>query len=201
MKKTVAFFVSAIVLSACSSNTKRVLILIKGDADINANAKTITLKGGAGTEEKSVDFNTKGQLNLKLKKEDEESTVGIAENGLYILNAKNDTVIGSYQKYSAPKNAYDTIKQETIKRGIDSLQQLTEGKNISFVNRTYFILPYQAAKISDNIDAIIVAPYHRMTSVEKVGDKDPEVYRFYSIKEIREKIEQLKVATTAAPAK
>ncbi len=83
---------------------------------------------------------------------------------------------------------------------IDSVILLSEGKNASAANRTFYILPNKAAKISDNIEADVVGPYHRMRSVEKKDGKDPEVYHFYSIKEIREKIAEM-VALTVAEKK
>jgi hypothetical protein len=96
------------------------------------------------------------------------------------------------------------ITQEMIKKSIDSLVALIEGKNVSAANRNYFILPFTAAKITNNMNAVIIAPFHNITTLEKDGDKDPEVYRFFSIKEIREKIEKQKAMTIykqPAPAK
>ena len=63
---------------------------------------------------------------------------------------------------------------------------------------TFFIPPNTAAKITSNTDATIVGPYHRMTSIEKNGNKEPEVYRFYSINEVRETIDKLTQHTGAA---
>ena len=85
--------------------------------------------------------------------------------------------------------------QEDLKHDIDSLEQLTEGKNISAANRNFYILPKTTVKISDNLDAFVVGPFHRMTSIEKVDGKLPEVYRFYSIQEVRETIEKLTALT------
>ena len=79
---------------------------------------------------------------------------------------------------------------------LDSLQLLSEGKNVSEKNRNFFILPNQAVKITENTKAMIVGPYHHMTSAETVDGKAPEVYQFYSIKEIREMILKLQVLTT-----
>lgn len=196
MKQILACLLLTTFLTSCSNNTKRVLVIVKGSADINTESKTITLKSGAGTEEKTADFNSKDKISINLKKEDGESTVEIADNGYYILNGKNDTIVGSFQKYGAPKTTYDTVKQDAVKKGLDSLELLIQGKNISTANRNYYILPYQAVKITDNIDATIIAPFHQMTSIEKEGDKAPEVYRFYSIKEVRETIARLKILTT-----
>jgi hypothetical protein len=39
-----------------------------------------------------------------------------------------------------------------------------------------------------------------MTSIVKEGDKDPEVYRFYSVREVRETIGKLEKLTGAKPS-
>jgi major membrane immunogen (membrane-anchored lipoprotein) len=200
MKKHAFVIAAAVVLTACSSNPKKILIYAKGSATVDKGAKTITLKDGPGQAEESVEYNSADKITLQLKGESGSTAIDIPENGLYILNAKNDTLIGSYQKYGTQKTTADTISQEMIKHSIDSLVQLTEGKNISEANRNFYILPKTAAKITTNMDAFVVGPFHQMTSIEKQGDKEPEVYRFYSIKEIREKIEKQK-ALTVAPKK
>ena len=180
------------LVSCTSNNTKRVLVIAKGSADINTDTKTITLTNGAGTVEKSADFNSAGKLSLQIKKENGDLTVEIPDNGYYLLNGKNDTIVGSYQNYGVQKTSYDTVKQTTIIKGIDSLQKLIQGTNVSAANRNFYILPYHAVKISNNLDAFLITPYHKMTSIEKIDNKEPEVYRFYSVKEIRETIETLK---------
>ena len=198
MKLTIISLFLFCVLSACSSSTKRVLVIAKGS--ITMTADTITIKDGGGTSEMPKDFaNYPKTFHLILKKDDGNVTVNIEGDGdgYYLLNAKNDTLIGSFQKYGVPTGSYTTISQEALKRDIDSLQLLVTNNNVSPANRNYFILPYQAAKITNNLDAFMVTPYHRMTSIEKVGDKDPEVYRFWSIKEIRETIEKLKAMTVS----
>jgi hypothetical protein len=198
MKQLTGCILLATLLVSCAShnNTKRILVVAKGSADINTDTKTITLTNGAGTEEKSADFNSAEKLSLTLKKEDGDVTVDIPESGYYLLNAKNDTIVGSYQKYGAPKTSYETVKQETILKGIDSLQQLIQGINVSAANRNFYILPYHAVKITNNLDAFLVTPFHQMTSIEKTDNKEPEVYRFYSVKEVRETIQRLKVLST-----
>jgi hypothetical protein len=54
-------------------------------------------------------------------------------------------------------------------------------------------------KVTDNVNATIIPPYHQMVTLEKDGDKMPEAYRFYSIKEIREKIAKQKAMTVGKP--
>jgi hypothetical protein len=195
MRKIIVFLASVMILTSCNDSAKKVVIMSKGPAEVNTDTKTITAKDGAGHEEKVGVFGG-GKMSFKLSTPAGEATVELLENGLYIINVKNDTIIGSYQKYSDPKQAQNIMTQENLKLRIDSLQLLTQGKNISAANRNFFILPNQATKITGNNDAMIVGPYHQMTSAEKKGGKEPEVYRFYSIKEIREMISKLQVLAT-----
>ena len=194
MKKMIAFCCVALLLSACSSQGKKIVVMSKGAAEINTADKTIKATDGAGHEEKTA-FISGDKVSLQISAPAGEATVELTENGLYIINVKKDTIIGSYQKYSDPKIAQNVITQESLKQKIDSLQLLSEGKNVSEANRNFFILPNQAIRITGNTEALIVGPYHQMRSAEKIDGKDPEVYRFYSIKEIREMISKLRVLT------
>lgn len=190
MKQALLFLTTLIVLTSCSSKTKRVGILCKGEATVNTETNTITTTDGSGHQEKTVDF-TGEKVTLQLNTPAGQTSLDLTENGYYILNAKSDTVIGSYQRYSDPKDAQQSISQETLKLKIDSLVQLSEGKNVTAANKNFYILPNQSVKISDNLNSIVVGPYHKMTSAETIDGKVPEVYRFYSIKEIRETITKL----------
>lgn len=196
--------VALVTLTACSSNEKKIMVLSKGDAKVDLTAKTIEVTNGAGSGETEMLYNTADKVVLKVKENDKVVEIEIPENGYYILNTKQDTIIGSYQNYTSVEAANDTSKlitQEMIKKSIDSLIALTEGKNISAANRNYYIPPYTAIKVTSNTKAFIVGPYHNMTTIQKEGDQEPEVYRFYSIKQIREKIEKQKALTVATPGK
>lgn len=162
----------------------------KGPAQYDEANKTISAKDGSGHEEKIINISS-AEVALKLKGPTGEASVNFKENGLYIINIKNDTIIGSKQNYVSPKLQKDMMTQDELKSKIDSLYQLTAAKNISAANHNFFILPNQAVKITDNLDAIIVGPFHQMTTAERVDGKEPEVYRFYSIREIRETIMKL----------
>lgn len=198
MKKYILGMVAICFMMACANNEKTVIIMSKGKADIDLNAHSIKADNGSGHEEKTLHINS-DEINFKLNTPAGEATVQIKENGLYIINVKNDTIIGSYQKYTSAADANKTMTQEKLKQNIDSLNLLVAGKNISAANRNYFILPNQAVKITDNKDAQVVGPFHQMRSAERVDGKDPEIYRFYSIKEIREMIIKLEALTVAPP--
>jgi len=201
LKKITYAAFSAVLFAACSSNnTKKVMIVATGDINVNADSKTITLAGGSGATDKTVSFNSAGPLTLTIKSDDGSSTpVTLNDNGFFMLNARKDTIAGAYQNYAAPKSTVDTIKQATLEKGIDSLSQLIEGKNVSASNRNFFITPNTAVMLTANTDAFVVPPFHQMTSIEKVGDKDPEVYRFYTLNEIREQLAKLKALTAPQP--
>jgi hypothetical protein len=194
MKKLIPIVIITCFCIACSNNHKTVVVMSKGKAAIDLNAKTIKATDGSGHEEKTLDINS-AEISFKLNTPAGEATVDMKENGLYVINVKNDTIIGSYQKYSSTSEANKTMTQEKLKQNIDSLKLLVEGKNISSANRNFFIVPNQAAKITENKDAQIVGPYHQMRSAERIDGKDPEIYRFYSIKEIREMIIKLESLT------
>jgi hypothetical protein len=200
MKKYLICIALPIIAASCAKHPKKILVMSRGVATIDKDNKTINVANGSGHEEQTVDLNTADKVSFKITAAGGSGgSVDIAEDGYYIINAKQaDTIIGSYQNYGAPA-ATKVFTQDDIKHDIDSLQQLTEGKNISAANRNFFILPNTAAKITNNVDAFIVGPYHQMTSVAAEDGKTPEVYRFYSIKEIRETIDHLQQTTKSKP--
>ena len=204
MKNIIVSLFAILLFASCANNIKRIVVMSKGPAELDESTKTIKAKDGTGHEEKVVNFSD-AELNLQIDAPAGKTSLVLKEKGLYILNVKNDTIIGSYQNYTAPKLQQNLMTQDVLKLKIDSLQQLTMGSNVSAANRNFFILPNQVVKVSDNLDAIIVGPYHQMRSAEKIDGKDPEVYRFYSIREVRETVAKLveltKPVTAPTPAK
>lgn len=196
MKKVIAF---AIIVSsvACSTTQKKVLVYAKGTATVNEATKTVTANDGTGSDEKTLLLTDKGKAIINIETTNGKAVIDIPENGYYVVNAKQDTIVGSYQKYGEAKTVKTVMTQAFLKQSIDSLEQLIQGKNISATNRNFFILPMSAVKVTTNMDAFIVGPFHQMTSIEKLEDKEPEVYRFYSVKEIRETIKNLTALTVA----
>lgn len=197
MRNFAAVLFAIVLLTSCAGNNKRIYVMSKGPAQYDEATKTITAKDGRGHEEKIINISS-AEVALKLNGPTGEAAVNFKDNGLYIINIKNDTIIGTKQNYINPKLQKDMMTQDELKVKIDSLYQLTEAKNISAANHTFFILPNQAVKISDNLEAIIVGPFHQMTTAAKVDGKEPEVYRFYSIREIRETIVKLEGFTKVA---
>ncbi|TAF53628.1 MAG: hypothetical protein EAZ62_04335 [Sphingobacteriia bacterium] len=188
--KNILAFALLLTLAACSSNPKTLVVMSKGKAEVDLNAQTIKATDGSGHEEQTINLSQEPAI-FQLNTPAGEAKVELKGTGLYVVNVKNDTIIGAYQNYTSAEKAQNMISQEALKTKTDSLKQLVEGKNVSAANRNYYILPNQVAKISENPAAQVVGPYHRMRSAERVDGKDPEIYRFYSIKEIREMISKL----------
>jgi hypothetical protein len=194
MKFILSCFTAILLLASCSSDQKRVVVFSKGSVDINTDTKTIKATDGAGHEDKMVDFVGK-TVELTLNTPSGDAKVTLTENGYYIVNVKNDTIIGSQVNYSDPQLSNQVITQEALRMKIDSLHNLVNNKNVGKANRNFYILPNSAVHLTNNFDAIIVGPFHQMRSAESKDGKAPEVYRFYSIKEIRETIAKLEGMT------
>ncbi len=172
----------------------------KGKATVNQDAKTITVEsGGTSHEEQTVEFIGNDALTLQVTTDAGKMSVDVPTSGYYVLNAKVDTIIGSYQNYSLPQSTGRTITQQDLKHRIDSVQQLLAG-NATAANRNYFILPGKAVKITDNLDATLVGPFNSLTTLEQTGDKAPEVYKFYTSKDVRENMARLQKMTIADSA-
>lgn len=192
--------IALIFLVSCSSGSQDLFVYTNNGATIDEASKVIVVKDTFGHNDKEIKFSGADKKTLTVKLSSGDKTIDINEAGYFIVNAKaRDTIIGGYQKYSTVQEANRVMTQEELAHNIDSLKQMITGANTNPANKTFFILPYTAAKITDNADAFIVGPYHRMTSIEKAGDKDPEVYRFYSIREVRETIGKLEKLTGAKP--
>jgi len=187
---------AALLLTACSSSHKKIDIFLKGSAAIDKDNRVVTLKDGLGSTQETIDFTVASAVTLKVVKADGSMvSFDFPDNGYYVINAKNDTTIGGMEHFGTTQTVKDTIRQVMIMQSIDSLQQMVDNKNISAANHSFFILPWKSAKITNNPDATIIAPFHQLHSIQ--GDKEPEVYRFYSIQEMRQRIADRKELTIA----
>jgi len=197
MKKYIYPLAAAILLASCG-NQKKLLVLSNNNPAVNEEEKTIVCKATTGHEERSIDF--KGDA-LKVSTALGDATINTAEKGYYVINLKqNDTIIGSYQRFTTPGEAHRVMTQDDLKAKIDSLQQLIQGKNVSEANRNFFILPNTGVKISANTKVFVVAPYRPMTEIPPTDDNTtPEVYQFYAIKEVRDIIANLQKLTSTKP--
>ena len=184
--KSQGFFIALFCLtifSACSS--KKVLIMSNGKVTVNEN--TITLQQGGTHTETSV---VPDGDSLIVVSPSGTSGYAVKENGLYILNLKKDTLVGSYQR-TGTDNSQQVISQENLVVRIDSLQQLMVGKNATEASRNYTIFPLSVARITTNVDAQVVGPFLKMPGSFDAS-REHEVYKFYTNKEMAEIVDKLK---------
>jgi hypothetical protein len=176
-------FFLLLILSACEQ--KRVLIM--GSGSLTIDGTTITLNPGTTHTEKEL--MTKSST-LTVKQGTTELPLQLPEGGLYLLNMKPDTLIGSFQSLGEQKSAREfTLTQ--LRSSVDSLEQLLLGKNVSAAHRNFFVLPGKMVKITDQLHARIIGPFHGLPRSIETGD-DTELYKFYTNKEGREILENLK---------
>ena len=173
-----------VLLIACSGGNKKILVMASGDIEVKDN--TINLIPGTTHNTKEITVSDKVIVNSPAGNKD--YTVG--EDGLYILNLKKDTLVGSYQRLGSD-NSQQVISRADLQKRIDSLTQLMAGTNVTTEGRNFSIAPNQLTKITSNTNAQIVGPYLKMPGSFE-GGKEHEVYKFYTNKEMKEIIEKLK---------
>jgi hypothetical protein len=157
--KSWAAIAALAVLAACSGGpSKKVLVMASGKLATDANNKgLIKLNPGTQHNETTLQFKADEKV-VTVESPTGKKEYALPEDGLYILNLKTDTLIGSYQSFGEGMGE-TRITQEKFQERIDSLQQLLLGQNVSDAKRNYFILPGDIKKVTANTDAQVFGPY------------------------------------------
>lgn len=193
--KNYSIFIIALIglLMGCSSGSKKVFIIASGNVEVVDNNVTL----GSGTSHNEKEFLVSGD-KFSVTTPSGTLDFNVPENGIYILNLKPDTLVGSYQRTGTAVNQ-QVITQQDLSNKIDSLNLLVAGANVSAANRNYSIAPKQLARISDNTNAQIIGPYKNVPGSFEAG-KEHEIYKFYTNKEMHEVIERLSTMVETKPA-
>ncbi|MBS1660480.1 MAG: hypothetical protein JST68_05460 [Bacteroidetes bacterium] len=187
-------------LTACKGHEKKVLVYASGTIKVDDTKQHITISDGTTHHEQELDFTSGDPVNLEVESPQGKNTLSVTEDGLYIANLKPDTVLGSMQHVGA-EGGEARITQDALKQKLDSLQKLTTGLNVSEANKNYLVAPGKVAKISGNAKGKVFGPFTSIPSSFDAGSV-PEIYKFYSMKEIREIIGNLeRMSSTPTPAK
>ncbi len=188
MKKFTLIAAAFMLFASCATHNKRVLIMASSDVQVDNSQKNITVSEGTTHHEKELEFSGSDPITISVQSPSGKFNLDADGDGLFIVNLKPDTVVGSYQHTAAEADL--KITQEQLAHKIDSLKQLLAGQNVSAANRNYFILPNHIAKVSSNSMAKVFGPY---TSIPASFDASsaPEVYKFYTSRELREIIDKL----------
>lgn len=191
---------AALGFTACKGHSKNIIVYANGNIQVDATQTNITNGEGTSQHEQQLSYNNGDPVTLNVTTSSGKLTLQAPDDGLYIANLKqNDTIIGSFQRVG-DDNGGEKISQDALKIKLDSLQKLVANQNISAANKNYYILPNTIAKISGESKAKVFGPYTTIPGGFDAGSV-PEIYKFYSIREIREIITNLNKMTGApAPA-
>jgi hypothetical protein len=182
---TIATAALLMFLSSCSEAGKEVLVM--GSGTLTPGENSVTIEPGSRHNESKIRV-TGDKITVNGFEGVKE--VSIPEPGLYVLNLKKDTLVGSYQRV-VEGSGETRITQEVLRARVDSLNQLMVGTNVNATNRNFFLPPGQVAKISTNTDAQVIGPYLKMPTTFE-GGKDHEIYKFSTNKEINETIQKIR---------
>jgi hypothetical protein len=188
MKKLILVSGISVLLGACTAHSKTILIFASSNIQVDNTQKNITLGEGTTHHEKDLEFSGADPVTINVQSPSGKFTLNAEGDGLYIANLKPDTVVGSYQHIGAEGDS--KITQEQLKLKLDSLRQLVAGQNISESNRNFFIPPGKIVKVSSDTHSKVFGPYTTIPSAFDAGSV-PEVYKFYTAREVREIIDKL----------
>jgi hypothetical protein len=194
-------FVVIVCFAACKGHEKKVLVYASDKIQVDNTQQHITVSSGDGTthHEQELDFNTGDPVTLNVESPQGKYTISIPDDGLYIVNLKTDTVVGSRQHVGS-EGGEARITQDALKQKLDSLQKLTQGQNVSEANQNYFIVPGKASRLTTETKAKVFGPFTTIPGAFDAGSV-PAIYKFYSMKEMREIIAKLdKMMSQEAPA-
>jgi hypothetical protein len=188
---------SLLSLAACKGHHKKVIVYAGSSIQVDNTRTNITVGEGGPLQQQELDFSGGDPVTLSIQTPSGKLSLEAPEDGLYIVNLKGDTVVGSYQRVSA-ENASNRITQDRLKPLVDSLEKLVRGENVSAANKNYFILPNHIAKISSIAEGKVFGPYTTIPSSFDAGSV-PEIYKFYSIREVHEMIKRFNAILSPAP--
>jgi hypothetical protein len=179
--------------TACKGHAKKILVYASSDIQVDNTKQHISVTDGGPHREQELDFSGSDPVTLDAQSPLGKLSVTATDDGLYIFNLKGDTVIGSFQHVGAD-NGEAKITQDALTQKLDSLQKLVQDQNVSDANRNYFILPGKLVKISSNPKGKVFGPFTTIPGSFDAGSV-PEIYKFYSINEVREIIANLQKMT------
>ena len=198
MQKKSCFLLIVLVvcLSACKGHLKKVLVYASDKITVDNTQKNITVANGDGTthHEQELDFTTGDPVTLNVETPQGKYTLTAADDGLYIANVKTDTVVGSKQHVGAEGGG--RITQDALMQKLDSLKKLVADQNVSDANQNYFIVPGKIARITTETQAKVFGPFTTVPGGFDAGSV-PAIYKFYSMKEMREIVANLQKMTSS----
>jgi hypothetical protein len=186
---------SIVILSACSGSKggKTLVIMSSGKMQVDkANPSTVNFEPGTQHNEEILTYSGEGKTTVTIKSSAGDKTYDLPDNGIYLLNLKKDTMIGSVVNFGSA-GMPTAISGEQLEHIIDSTQQLLMGQNASDEKKTYFLAPGSVKKLSPNNTAKVLGPYNAIpykVEADKEGNA-PEYYKFFTNAQKREALGDL----------
>jgi hypothetical protein len=174
--------------TACKGHEKKIVVYASSNIQIDDTKQHITVSDGTTHHEQELDFTTGDPVNIDVQSPVAKVAIIAPDDGLYVLNLKNDTVIGSFQHVGTTGES--RITQDQLKQKLDSLKKLVMDQNVSEANKNYFIAPGKIVRISSNPKGKVFGPFTTIPGSFDAGSV-PEIYKFYTISEVREIIGNL----------
>jgi len=179
---------SSVFLFSC--HHKKIVVYADSDIQVDDSKKNITVTDGTTFTVKELEFSSGSAIDLNVQWPKGKIVLTTSpEDGLSIANLTADTIVGSYQHVGAD-NGQVKLTTDQLKYMVDSLYQLTGGMNIIPRNRNYFIPPGKVLRITENVKAKIFPPYTKIPAGFDASET-PEIYKFYTNREVREIIDNL----------
>ncbi len=179
---------SAILFTACTSHSKKILVYANSDIQVDESQKNIVVKEGTTHVEKELNFTGSDPVVLNIQGPGGKYILEAKDDGYYIANLKSDTVVGSLQHVGA--TARTRVTQDQLKSNLDSLNKLISDEHVSAANKNYFIAPGKIVKLTAYTKARVFGPFMSIPASFDAGSV-PEIYKFYNVSEIRVIIDNL----------
>jgi hypothetical protein len=184
------------LLSSCSGGHKggkTLVIVSSGKLQVDkTKPETIGFEPSNQHNEEILTYSGDAKVTVTVKSSTGDKTYELPDNGIYLLNLKKDTLIGSMVNFGS-SGMPTAISTQQLEHIIDSTQQLLLGQNASDANKTYFLIPGAIKKVSANEGAKILGPYNAIPAkveADKNGNA-PEFYKFFTNSQKRESLGDL----------
>ncbi len=196
MQRNSTFLLLLVVagFTACKGHEKKILVYANSEIQVDNTKQHITVTDGGPHHEQELDFASGDPVTLDVQSPSGKLSLSATDDGLYVLNLKTDTVVGSKQHVGAEGGG--TITQNALTQKLDSLKKLAADQNVSDANQNYFIIPGKMVKITTETQAKVFGPFTTVPGGFDAGSV-PAVYKFYSMKEMREIITNLQKMTSS----
>ncbi|WP_315818751.1 hypothetical protein [Paraflavitalea speifideaquila] len=138
------------LLSSCSGGSKSgktLVVISSGKLQVDkTKPETIGFEPSNQHNEEILSYSGDTKVTVTVKSTTGDKTYELPDNGIYLLNLKKDTLIGSIVNFGS-SGMPTAISTQQLEHIIDSTQQLLLGQNASDANKTYFLTPGSIKKL------------------------------------------------------